>query len=194
MNRSDMKEYFRTLYETKKEETQQAHGVLKESKEDSGYIDEIVAKVLATGLIHATDRSDDITDRDIRQLQEDLVFIIRKYPGLETELHTMIDEFKNAQGYYAPEEHEDIEAIAENDALADLGRAPGPGKDEALYGNDPAYARAYDRMIANPVTDAPTPPKYDGGLRKTLFGSDDKADMSDEYRRMTLSRGRAYDK
>lgn len=91
------------------------------------------------------------------------------------------------------EEYEDVQAIAEFDALND-------DKDETLYRDNPDYRRAYDIMANNPVPDAPSSPKYDTGLRRALFGSeypddsDEKADMSDEYRRMTLSPDRAYDK
>ena len=63
------------------------------------------------------------------------------------------------------EEYEDVEEIARYDALNN-------DKDETLYRDDPLYRKGYD----NAVPDAPTPPKYDKALRKTLFGSEEPDD------------------
>jgi len=71
------------------------------------------------------------------------------------------------------EEYEDIDELASHAALVDLGLIQGElGKDEMLYRDNPDYKAAYDKMVANPVPDAPSPPKYNTSLRKALFGSE----------------------
>ena len=69
--------------------------------------------------------------------------------------------------HYEGDEEEDVEEMARFHVLQD-------DVDATLYRDNPDYRNAFKEALLNPPSD--------------------KADMSDEYRRMTLSPDRAYDK
>ena len=96
------------------------------------------------------------------------------------------------------DEEEDVEELARYDALND-------DVDATLYRDNPDYRRAFKATLLNPVRDAVDSERRSMekvnarrmGIEPDLrwdYSDDDKADMSDEYRRMTLSQDRAYDK
>ena len=96
------------------------------------------------------------------------------------------------------DEEEDVEELARYDALND-------DVDATLYRDNPDYRRVFKATLLNPVRDAVDSERRSMekvnarrmGIEPDLrwdYSDDDKADMSDEYRRMTLSPDRAYDK
>ena len=95
------------------------------------------------------------------------------------------------------DDEEDVEELARYDALND-------DVDATLYRDNPDYRRVFKATLLNPVRDAVDSERRSMekenarrmGIEPDLRWdySDDEADMSDEYRRMTLSPDRAYDK
>jgi hypothetical protein len=165
MNRNDLKAYFRTLVESTTKE-QNKRSMLNEGDDKPPLVSPNLKRISQM----MANRPDSYEDED---------------PAYASQFGSHLDE------------EEDVEELARYDALND-------DVDATLYRDNPDYRRVFKATLLNPVRDAVDSERRSMekvnarrmGIEPDLRWdySDDEADMSDEYRRMTLSPDRAYDK